>query len=366
MFVLYLALGIATVGQAVSPAPQSQPPQKEEIHPSRLSSAEVSQLQATAEAGDASAQASLARAYEDGNGVPQNDKLAFQWYSKAAEQGDAEAANSVGVMYRLGQGIGSSKEDAVVWYHKAARLKNPKAMFNLGAAYYNGDGVGVDDVISYAWFLLAHEAGSPAAEEALRRAGSEKGADPTAAYARVGQMYETGEEIPKDSQQALKWYRKAADERDASSAVAVASLLLAVGRSPTQEEYSESRKRCEDAAKRNFAPGAYCEALIYGRGLGGTKDPVERAKWLTRAAELGHARAVLELGEAYWKGEGVKLDPVAAYTWIWLAYNSKVPGAEQDEQALRKELTAKQVEQAKRKATEWSIQHRSPLRLRQR
>jgi TPR repeat protein len=72
---------------------------------------------------------------------------------------------------------------------------------------------------------------------------------------------------------------------------------------------------------------------------------------------LGLARAALELGEAYWKGEGVKSDPVTAYTWIWLAFNSKVPGAEQDEQQLSKELSAKQVAQAKQKAVEWSRQH---------
>ena len=119
----------------------------------------------------------------------------------------------------------------------------------------------------------------------------------------------------------------------------------------------EARKRCEDAAQK-ISSGAYCLALNYRRGIGVTKDPVESTKWLNRAAELGLARAVLELGEAYWKGEGVKSDPVAAYTWIWLAYNSKVPGAEQDEQELSKELSAKQVQQAKQKAVEWSRQHR--------
>ena len=40
-----------------------------------------------AEQGDADAQLNLGVMYEDGEGVPQNDKTAVQWYKRAAEQG---------------------------------------------------------------------------------------------------------------------------------------------------------------------------------------------------------------------------------------------------------------------------------------
>lgn len=170
-------------------------------------------------------------------------------------------------------------------------------------------------------------------------------------------MYETGDELPKNSIEALKWYRKAADVGDAEAALRVTRLLLAPGRNPSQEEYAEVRQRCQDAAKRSLSPGAYCMVLIYRQGIGVPKDPIESMKWLGRAADLGHPRAVLELGEAYWKGEGVKPDLVVAYMWIWLAYGSKVPGAEQDEQVLRKEMSVKQMERAKQKATEWWRSH---------
>jgi len=307
----------------------------------------------------------LGQAYEDGNGVPRDDSKAFQWYRKAAEQGDPEAQNKVGVFYSLGRGTDRSKEEAVTWYLKAARGKSAKAMFNLGAAYYNGDGVTTDDVESYAWFLLAHEAGYPAADDAIKRAESEKLANRSAAFAKIGQMYITGDELPKDPMEALKWDRKAADAGDVEADVKVTSLLLSSGRSPTQEEYAEARKRCEEAANRRFSPGAYCLALIYSRGLGTAKDPVESTKWFGRAADLGNARAALELGEAYWKGIGVQPDLVNAYMWVWLASSSKVPGADQDEQALRKELDAKQTQRAKQKAAEWLRTHRF-MGLRQR
>jgi len=354
---VYLLWGVANaIGQA-SASPATQPAPQYTSKPSPLSPAAILQLQAKAESGDALAQASLGKAYEDGNGVPQSDNKAFQWYRKAAEEGDAESQNKVGVFCSVGRGTEPSKEEAVAWYRKAARLKNDKAMFNLGAAYYNGEGVPIDDVASYAWFLLAEEEGNPSAKDATERANSEKMANLSAASAKIGEMYVTGVELPKDPVEALKWYRKAADGGGAKASVMVASLLLAEGQSATAEENAEARRRCEDAAKGNFPPGAYCMALIYKRGLGTEKDPVEAAKWLDRAAELGHARAALELGEAYWKGDGVKADPVAAYTWIWLAYNSKVPGAEQDEQQLGKEMSTKQMQQAKQRASDWVKKH---------
>jgi TPR repeat protein len=364
-FVLYFVFAIvAAGGQAPPQTIQSQPEGQQSAHP-KLTATELTNLRASADGGDASAQFSLGKAYEDGNGVLQNDESAVEWYRKAADQGNADAENRLGVMYRLGRGMSPDKEEAVRWYRKAAKQGNSQAMFNLGASYYNGDGVAVDDDTSCAWFVLAQDAGNPAADEAVRRARSGHSGTLLAAFVRIAEMYQAGSDLPKDSVKALKWYRKAADAGDPPSAVTVADLLLSPGRTITQDEYVEARRRCEDTAQK-YAPGAYCMALIHKRGLGVAKDPAESAKWFARAADLGHSRSALELGEAYWKGDGVKPDPVVAYMWIWLAYSSKVSGAEQDEQALRQEMSAKQVEHAKRKASDWSTSHRMILGLRKR
>jgi len=274
-----------------------------------------------------------------------------------ADAGDANAENALGVMSRLGEGVEKDKQEAVRWFRRAAKHGNATGMFNLAAAYYNGDGVGVDDVSSCAWFLLSQEAGYSQADDAVRRAASENPSRITEASVKVAEMYETGEDLPKNIEKALKWYRKAAEGGAPAASVSVAGLLLN-GRTPSQEESVEARTRCEDAARLKYAPGAYCMAVIYRRGLGVPQDPVETAKWLTRAAELGHPKAVLQLGEAYWKGEGVAPDPTAAYMWIWMAYSAKVAGAEQDEQALRQEMHAKDIEKARKKANDWVVQHR--------
>jgi len=299
-----------------------------------------------------------------GAGVPQEpaaskplSESAISELKAKAEAGDPSAENAMGIMYRNGQWVNKDKQEAVRWYRRAAKHGNAGGMFNLGAAYYNGDGVGVDDVTSCAWFLLAQEAGSAQADDAVRRAASENPSRITEASVKVAGMYETGEDLPKNIEKALKWYRKAADGGAPAASVSVAGLLLN-GRTPSQEEYVEARTRCEDAARLNYSPGAYCMAVMYRRGLGVAQDPVETAKWLTRAADLGHPGAALQLGEAYWKGEGVKSDLTSAYMWIWMAYSAKVAGAEQDEQALRQEMRAKDIEKAKKKANDWVVQHR--------
>ena len=65
----------------------------------QLSADDISQLRAQAELGSPIAQLKLARAYEHGDGVPQDDQIAAEWYRKAAEQGNAEAQNSLAEMY---------------------------------------------------------------------------------------------------------------------------------------------------------------------------------------------------------------------------------------------------------------------------
>lgn len=106
-----LASGLVSVAAQTTPAaPVSQPPQQETAKPTPLTQPEISQLQAKAEGGDSSAQVRLGKAYLDGNGVPQNDALAFKWFRKAADQGDAAAENELGIIYRMGKELRATKK----------------------------------------------------------------------------------------------------------------------------------------------------------------------------------------------------------------------------------------------------------------
>jgi len=116
-----------------------------------------------AEQGDARAQYSLGIMYDNGEGVPENDKTAVKWYTKAAEQGLANAQDDLGIMYNYGDGVPENDKTAVKWHTKAAEQGLANAQYNLGVMYANGDGVLTDNRRAYMWFSLGSYNGSEAA-----------------------------------------------------------------------------------------------------------------------------------------------------------------------------------------------------------
>jgi len=80
---------------------------------------------------DAEAQFNLGRMYDNGEGVPEDDKQAVKWYRLAAEQGHAEAQINLGVMYRDGTGVRKDDKEAIKWWQKATEQGSIGAQFLL-------------------------------------------------------------------------------------------------------------------------------------------------------------------------------------------------------------------------------------------
>jgi TPR repeat protein len=289
---------------------------------------DISALQAQAAAGDATAQLQLARAYEKGDGVPQDGRQAFDWYRKAADQGDAFAQNRVGELYRGGEGVQQNKAEAVRWYCKAARQGNADAMCNLGVALYNGDGVYVSDSLSYAWFLLAKEAGCPRAPEAVQRAETEiSPLKITKAYAQIAGMYEKAECLSSNPVQEARWLSKAAERGDDEAQFELAFMLLDGRRVP--QDLNGGQHWCSETLKKNQALGGYCKGYIYQNGLGVARDGAKARKFYQRGVEYRSTRAMKALALMEMQGEGGKVDRVGAC----LLYARLAEGG--DKQALR-------------------------------
>lgn len=78
------------------------------------------------------------------------------------------------------------------------------------------------------------------------------------------------------------------------------------------------------------------------------QDQAAGMNWLLMAANQGEPQAQYEAGLAYWKGRGVKPDPIAAYMWLDLCANE--PGfdnAANYRDEIAKGMTEDQVKQAK-------------------
>ena len=137
--------------------------------------------------------------------------------------------------------------------------------------------------------------------------------DATAQF-NLGVMYQSGQGVPQDYADAMKWYRLAADQGD------------------------------EDA-QNNLG-------VMYAKGQGVPQDYAEAVKWFRLAADQGHAWAQDSLGVMYKNGDGVPQDFTEAYAWFSVAAAGGYPDATNKRDVAAGELTPEQLSEAKKRAAE--------------
>jgi TPR repeat protein len=149
----------------------------------------IAELIKQAEDGDVKAQFELACDYHDGSGVVPSDAMAFSWVHKAALQGLPSAENYLGILYDMGIGVENDHQQALVWWEAAAQQGERKAEFNIGRADY--------------------DSGSYTQALSWLQKSAQQGVAEAALY--VGLIYVNGYGVTKDYQEAMRWYRMAAD-----------------------------------------------------------------------------------------------------------------------------------------------------------
>lgn len=116
-----------------------------------------------AERGDPDAMFNLGHAYRAGRGVPQDMRMAEQFYGRAARAGHEEAVSIYGLLlFQNGR-----REEAMPWVRRAAEAGDPRAQYVLGTAMFNGDVVEQDRVRAYALMSRAAAQGLPPARTQL-------------------------------------------------------------------------------------------------------------------------------------------------------------------------------------------------------
>ncbi|WP_166039339.1 tetratricopeptide repeat protein, partial [Sphingosinicella sp. YJ22] len=125
----------------------------------------VAEWRPLAEAGDADAQFNLGQAYRLGRGVPQDLRLAEQWFERAARQRHEQAGANLGLLlFQNGRA-----REAMPWIQAAAMRGDPRAQYVFGTALFNGDVVRRDLPRAYALMSRAAAQGFPQAAEQLRQ-----------------------------------------------------------------------------------------------------------------------------------------------------------------------------------------------------
>ena len=119
-------------------------------------------LTRAAEAGSPEAQFELAKLYERGTGVAQDEARALELFRAAAAQDFADAINDLGFMHAQGElGLPADPKKALRLFERAADLRHPQAQFNFAALIDDGHipSKGPEDAAHYLYEAL--RSGSP-------------------------------------------------------------------------------------------------------------------------------------------------------------------------------------------------------------
>ena len=163
---------------------------------------------------------------------------------------------------------------------------------------------------------------------------------------------------PEDLTEALRWFRLAADQGDATGQYAL-GLMYANG-DGVREDDAEAVRWYRLAAAQGLAEAQSGLGFMYANGDGVPEDDAEAVRWFRLAAEQGLAEAQSGLGFHYAMGQGVPEDLVYAYMWFNLAAAQADERAQEGKDALVDAvdaMTREQIAEAQRLSREWIETH---------
>lgn len=237
-------------------------------------------------------------------GLVQSEPLAYEWASKAARRGWSKAEYTLGHYHEVGIGVPQDLRVAKQWYLKAAARGNERALLRLLVGHV---GLAVD----YAHLkdaLLHHNGGNPylihqmAQFHELREYGLVPDEDAAfelyaasaqANYApaqyKLGACYEFGIlGCPQDPVQAVHWYSQGADNGHVEALLALAGFYLdgSAGRAAEQSD-EEAFRFVKAAAQRGVPKAEYITGFFLEYGLGVEKNTSEARQWYHLACAKG-------------------------------------------------------------------------------
>lgn len=242
-------------------------------------------------------------------------KKAVKWYRKAAEQGYADAMSKLGSCYLYGHGVEEDRDEAQKWYYKG--IEQYKVLANQGD---------VEAQINIAQDFDTLEDYSKAAE--WYRKAAEQG--DIFAQGMLADYYRDGKGVEANRYEAKKWFDKTVKEYIDSAEKGDADAQFELGRRYSQQRgyISSEEEKLKDvfgpeavkwfrkAADQGHSAAQWNLGNCYFRGNGVNENKQEGFKWYKKAAEQGHAFAMADVAICYEDGEGVEKNGAMAKKWF--------------------------------------------------
>lgn len=326
-------------------------------HLSQLSS-KAQQWQQQAEQGDAEAQYQLGLRYQGGVGVERNATRAQAWLQKAAEAGHAKAQYALALLLRQ-QANQADGAMALRWQEKAAQQGNREAQYGLGLMYANGQYVQADTQRARFWFGEAADRGHLAAKLALANMPAQTEApqpelaqttpppsQPEPATQSTQQIATapappaapTKPAPPSQAEPDMSNFSAEELEKAAYGGDRYAQLMLGVmyedGVGGVPRNLEQAAKWYLKSARQGYAKAQHNLALLYEDGRGLPQSYEQAAIWYAKAAQQSFAEAQNNLAVLYLLGEGVSENRTKAERLLRLAVEQGNPNARRNLQML--------------------------------
>eukprot|EP01105_Mastigella_eilhardi_P024726 TRINITY_DN6504_c0_g1_i2.p1 TRINITY_DN6504_c0_g1~~TRINITY_DN6504_c0_g1_i2.p1 ORF type:complete len:694 (-),score=169.50 TRINITY_DN6504_c0_g1_i2:1035-3050(-) len=169
-----------------------------------------------------------------------------------------------------------------------------------GNSYLLGVGRAQDLTTAFRCFMEAAQAGFAPAQH------------------QVGRMFLHGAGTVANSDEALSWFRRAADQGHGGALNAL-GIVYETGSCGVVPDNATAAKYFDQAAHEGDVEAMVNVAYHYEHGLGVDRDEVAASGWLAEAAHRGFAKAQNNLGVMLFHGRGVPQSREEALRWFVLA-----------------------------------------------
>lgn len=298
---------------------------------------QIEEMIKAAEHADARTQYRIGMMYLTGEGVDQNQDVAYYWLLKSAKQGDAEAQYEVGMLLlndrfvkvnsglltmesttespvfkafpcRMNEMVSAKREEAFEWMRKAAKQGLPKAEYMVGYMYAVALGVRYDEKKAFGWYCKAAKHGFLEAQY------------------RVAVRYEEGTGTDVNVFRSLWWYLKATQRGQKEAVYRMAKVYDRRGR---KADASKVWHLYQQAAELGGVEAMVHIGQLYEAGMFVEQDFKKAYEWFRKALDAGYKKAYYSLGNLYYQGKGVERNLGKAFEcYMFAAKNYNVPEAQ--------------------------------------
>ncbi|MBM6760563.1 sel1 repeat family protein [Megamonas hypermegale] len=225
-------------------------------------------------------------------------KKAFDICSLLANNNNGRAMCFMGLFYQFGceNFIKIDEEQANIWFKKGMALGDPLCIWAVANKMPSGSNE-------------KEKLFSDISEDIIRLAENK---DPFA-QCKLGLMYGYGNGVKEDKKEAVKWYRKSA-EQGYSRGQNCLGYMYDFGYG-VEEDKKEAVEWYKKAAEQGYSRAQNNLGIMYEYGKGVTKDYKEAVKWYRKAAEQDYSKGQYNLGDMYEYGKGVTKDCEEAVKW---------------------------------------------------